>query len=202
MNIWNHSRISVRKFGGQEHDYFEIHKFIDSSKLFYFHAKHRLLLHNLYGIEIVIRKFGDYIQNSSGETILVRDIAAEHLKEDLSGKVPTLNEWLIDNEEVISPLIDIPKFDDTELEEFILTPLIRSNLQSSLLITLSEFGIYLTNEILGIEKAKKLIQLIDNKKTIKLYLKEFKFTERWQFCPDKKELEWLKNQKNVRQITT
>jgi len=201
MNIWNHSRISVRKFGGQELDYFQIHKFIDSSKLFYFHAKHRLLLHNLYGIEMTIRKFGDCVENSNREVILVRDIAAEHLKEDLSGRVPSLNEWLIDNDAVISPLIDIPTFDNPELEEFILTPLFRSNFQSSLLITLSEFGIYLTNEILGLEQAKNLTQIIDNQKTIKFYLKEFKFTERWQFCPDKKELEWLKNQKNVRQIT-
>jgi len=164
MNIWNHSRISVRKFGGQELDYFQIHKFIDSSKL----------LHNLYGIEMTVRKFGDCVKNSDGAIILVRDIAAEHLKEDLN----------------------------PELEEFILTPLFRSNLQSSLLITLSEFGVYLTNEILGLEQAKNLIQVIDYQKTIKSYLKEFKFTERWQFCPDKKELEWLKNQKNVRQIAT
>ena len=52
MNIWDHSRLSVRKFGGKEKDYFQIHKFLDSSKLFYNHVKHRILLHNLYGVEI------------------------------------------------------------------------------------------------------------------------------------------------------
>jgi hypothetical protein len=196
MNIWNHSRISVRKFGGIEEDYFEIHKFIDSSKLFYFHAKHRLLLHNLYGISIVIKKFGDTIKNSNNQIILVRDIAAEHLKEDLSGKVPSLNEWLIDNDEEISKQIKVPKISDSKLEEFVLTPLIMSNLKSSLLITLSDFGIYLTNEILGIEYAKELINQIEKEKTVKNYLEKFKFTQQWQFCPDKKELEWLKNHKH------
>lgn len=65
MNIWDHSRLSKRKFGGVETDYFDIHKFLDSSKLFYFHAKHRLLLHHLYGIEITILKFGDCFNKST-----------------------------------------------------------------------------------------------------------------------------------------
>lgn len=201
MDIWKHSQIAVRKFGGVEQDYYEIHKFIDSSKLFYYHAKHRLLLHNLYGVEMTIRKFGDYIKNSDGDTILVRDIAAEHLKEDLSGKVPTLSDWLSENDKTLAEQIVIPKFNNPKLEEFVLTPLIMSNLKSSLFITLSDFGIYLTNEILGLEYAKTLIEVIEKDKTVKGFLQQFKFTERWQFSPDKNELEWLKNQKNGQGIT-
>ncbi len=34
MNIWKHSLLSAKKFGGKPEDYFEIHKFLDSSKLF------------------------------------------------------------------------------------------------------------------------------------------------------------------------
>jgi len=196
MNIWEHSKISVRKFGGIEEDYYEIHKFIDSSKLYYFHVKHRLLLHNLYGIELATIKFGDTIKNSESSIILTRDIAAEHLKEDLNGKIPSLSEWLIENDDNISSEIEIPKFDNPKLEEFILKPMIMSNLKSSLLITLSDFGIYLSKEFLGIECAKELHSKVDKTKTVKNYLELFKFTKRWQFSPDKNELEWLKNQKN------
>ena len=189
MNIWNHSRLSVRKFGGIEQDYFEIHKFIDSSKLFFFHAKHRLLLHNLYGIHLAIKKFGDYIETNDGKIILVRDIVAEHLKEDMNGRVPSLNEWLIDSDKELAIKIDIPKFSSKKLEEFVLMPFIMSNLKSSLLITLSDFGIYLTNEFLGLEYAIALTEKIETDKTIKNYLEAFNFTKRWQFTPDKKELE-------------
>lgn len=202
MNIWNHCNISVRKFGGIENDYFEVHKFVDSSKLFYFNVKHRLLLHNLYGVDVGIKKFGDTLTNSNGEVLLVRDIIAEHLKEDLSGQVPSLNEWLIGNDEEISKLITIPKFVNRELEEFVLMPMIMSNLKSSLLITLSDFGIYLTNEILGTDYAKELMGLVEKEKTVKSYLEQFRFSKRWQYSPDRKELEWLKNKNDGQHTTT
>ena len=161
-----------------------------------------MLLHNLYGVELATRKFGDFIVNADGTIILVRDIAVEHLKEDLSGKVPGLNDWLMENDDKLSREITLPMFDDPTLEEFVLTPLIRSNLKSSLLITLSDFGIYLTNELLGLDYAKTLSDKIEKDKTVKNYLEKFSFTARWQFCPDKKELDWLKTQQNGQQITT
>ena len=194
MNIWDHSRLSKRKFGGVETDYFAIHKFLDSSKLFYFHAKHRLLLHQLYGIEITILKFGDYIKNTDGRTILVRDIAAEHLKEDLSGKVPTLYEWLVDNEPRLNPLIQIPEIKDDTLKAFVLTPYIRTNLKAALLITLSDFGVYLTKEILGFSYATQLLAILQQEQKVAIYLSKFRYTQHWQFSPDRKELEWLKQQ--------
>ncbi len=194
MNIWNHSRLSVRKFGGKEEDYYTIHKFIDSSKLFYFNSRHRLLLHNLWGIGITIKKFGDTLTNSEKKEILVRDIAAEHCKEDLNGKVPSLQDWLTNNDEKISPKIKIPKIENQELEEFILSPMWKSNLRSSLLITLSNFGVFLTKEIVGFEEAKELQNKIDSKATVQNYLSDFEFTQSWQFTPQKKELEWLSNQ--------
>jgi len=52
MNGWKHSLLSKRKFGGEAIDYVEVHKFIDSSKFFCYHVKHRVLLHNLFGIEV------------------------------------------------------------------------------------------------------------------------------------------------------
>jgi hypothetical protein len=94
MNVWEHSLIGRRKFGGKPEDYLAIHRFIDSSKLFYYHIKHRLLLHNLYGVELAVELFGDTIINSGNAHIPVRDIAVEHIREDLDGKIPALNDWL------------------------------------------------------------------------------------------------------------
>jgi hypothetical protein len=192
MNIYDHCRLSVRKFGGVVDDYYGIHKFMDSSKLFYFNPRHRLLLHNLYGIEMTIKRFGDYIVNSENIVILVRDIAAEHCKEDLSGRVPSLSDWLKDNEEEIAPMITLPKFENKILEEFVLFPKFKSNCHSALLITLSNFGVYLANEILGFEYGKELQTLLNQKATVQNYLSKYKFTKRWQFTPAPKESEWLK----------
>ncbi len=189
MNIWDHCRISKRKFGGTETDFFAIHKFIDSSKLFYFNPRHRLLLHNLFGIEIVVMKFGDYIQTIDHKTVLVRDIAAEHCKEDLSGRVPSLNEWL--NGFELSKEIKIPNFTDLELEAFIMMPFQRSNNLNALMITLSNFGVYLTTEILGYPKGKFLQDSIKEMIAIEDCLGQFQFTATWQFSPSKKELQWL-----------
>lgn len=191
MNIWDHSRLSVRKFGGKEADYYPIHKFMDSSKLFYFNPRHRLLLHNLWGIEIVVKKFGDTITNSNEKELLVRDIAAEHCKEDLNGRVPSLQDWLKKNDEKIAPQIQIPIFDNQALEAFVLSPMWKSNLQSALLITLSNFGVYLTKDLIGFEAAKELQKKIDPSATIQNYLSRFEFTDRWQFTPQRKELDWL-----------
>ena len=159
--------------------------------MFYFNSRHRLLLHNLWGIGITIEKFGDTITNSSKKEILVRDIAAEHCKEDLNGKVPSLQDWLTNNDDKISSLIQIPEIENQDLEEFILSPMWKSNLKSSLLITLSNFGVYLTKEIIGFEAAKELQNTIDSKSTVQNYLSIFEFTESWQFTPQEKEIEWL-----------
>ena len=193
MNIWDHSRLSVRKFGGKEEDYYQIHKFMDNSKLFYFNPRHRLLLHNLWGIELAVKKFGDIVTSSDEKVILVRDIAAEHCKEDLNGRVPSIQDWLIKNEEKISSQIRIPTFENQELEEFVLSPMWKSNLKSALLITLSNFGVYLAKEIIGFEPAKELSNKIGRNATVQNYLSTFEFTENWQFTPQKKELEWLAN---------
>ncbi|MGH1337345.1 MAG: DUF6915 family protein [Aureispira sp.] len=197
MNIWDHSRLSVRKFGGEEQDYYAIHKFIDSSKLFYFHVKHRLLLHHLLGIEWTVQKFGDCLTNKEGTVLLVRDIAAEHLKEDHNGSVPSVYDWLSDQEEILGPQLSLPNFEstDTALEQLVLTPLWRSNLQSALLITCSNFGVYLAKELLGMEAAQRLHHLLEGQAPVQHYLQQFTFTQRWQFSPDRQELAWLKQDK-------
>ncbi|MFK7980420.1 MAG: hypothetical protein AB8G86_10590 [Saprospiraceae bacterium] len=88
--------MSQRKFGGQPEDYDQVHAFIDSSKYFYYHAKHRMLLHHLYGVSLATELCGNFLTNSDGQTLLVRDIAIEHCREDLDGHVfaaPSLGKY-------------------------------------------------------------------------------------------------------------
>lgn len=177
-------------------DYVAVHRFMDSSKLFYYHLKHRLLLHNLYGIELAIELLGDFVINSDGKTILVRDIAAEHCREDLFGVVPTLNDWLKNADEELSKEINIPQITDSELEYFLMRPYLRSGLRSSLLITYSNFGVYLVERFLSKEQALQLADLLPATQNVQRLLQVFHCTERWQYTPDKNELNWLKQLEN------
>lgn len=88
-----HSKNSVRKHGGKVEDYQAIHDFIDSSKSAVPDVRHRAVLHSAFGIYIVERVFGVTIKNSDGHTVSVRDIAEEHVIEDL-GRIPTLQDYL------------------------------------------------------------------------------------------------------------
>jgi hypothetical protein len=195
MDIWKHCLLSKRKFGGNADDYFQIHNFIDCSKLFIFHSKHRILIHNLYGIELCILIFGHYILNSDGKTILIRDIAAEHCKEDLSGYVPTLNDWFV-NFELPKNFI-IPEVEDSDLKDFIYKPFLRSACKSSLIITCSDFGVYLVEKVYGVDKALLLAKSIPPEQMINNLLQEYRFTQKWQIFPDRNELIWLqKNDKS------
>jgi len=191
MNIWQHCLLSERKFGGRAEDYIEVHKFIDSSKFFFYHIKHRLLLHNLWGAELCIRYLGDFIKNSDGKIILIRDISVAHFQEDLSGKAPTLYDWLKDNKEE-DFTFKIPDIQEDSILELVQQPYLRTSLKHSLWITYSDFGVYLVEKFLGTKKAKILAEALPKSQKIKHFLENFKFTERWQYSPDKEELKWLK----------
>lgn len=192
MNYWKHSLLSKKKFKGEAGDYLEIHKFIDISKLFYFNIKHRVLLHNTYGIDLCIQKFGETLTNSEGQTVLIRDIAAEHCKEDLMGVVPTLNNWFKYVDDALLTHVKPISPSDSKLKEFVLRPLLMSGLKSTLIITHSNFGIYLTKEILGIEYALELINYIQITNINEL-LQYIKLTDRWQYTPDLKQLKDIEN---------
>ena len=188
MNIWKHSQLSQKKFGGKPEDYIQIHKFLDSSKLFYYHVKHRLLLHNLYGIELCCELLGDVLLNSDGKNVVVRDIAAEHCKEDLSGVVPSLNDWLKDFK---SSVPVVPEIEDEELKAFVLKPYLRSGIEASMFITCSNFGVSLVEKFLGNEKALMLAKQLPQEQTIQSFLKSFKFSEHWQYTPDISQLKMI-----------
>jgi hypothetical protein len=192
MNYWKHSLLSKKKFNGIAEDYLPVHKFIDTSKLFYFDIKHRILLHNTYGIDLCIQKFGETVTNAEGQTILVRDIAAEHCKEDLMGIVPTLNNWFKYVDDRVHSFIKPINPTDSKLKEFILRPLILSGLKSTLLITHSNFGIFLVKEFLGIDYALELANYLEGAGTNEL-LQYVKLKDRWQYTPDLQQLNTIQN---------
>lgn len=91
MDFLIHSRTSARKYGGKLEDYIKIHKFMDCFKTCLPDSRHRLFLHNTGGIYAATVAFGDYIVNSDGKEISVRDIASDHCLDDLR-KIPTVEE--------------------------------------------------------------------------------------------------------------
>lgn len=90
MNFFEHSLISVRKFGGDVEDYLPIHRFIDSSKLLVPNYKHRVLLHHTSAVTLCENHLETSVLKSG---VLIRDVVFEHLKEDFAGFCPTLRDW-------------------------------------------------------------------------------------------------------------
>jgi hypothetical protein len=196
MDYSKHSLLSQRKFGGQPSDYLPLHKFIDSGKLFYYNNKHRLLLHNLYGVELCTELFGDCLINSDNTTILTRDIAAEHCKEDLNGYVPTLEDWFKDYQSANLEKFSVPELKDSVLAEFIFKPYLRSGINATLFITCTNFGVYLIEKKFGTAKALEFSKLVQHNPPVHSFLQDFSFSHKWQYTPDKKELIWLKQISN------
>lgn len=88
-----HARTSARKYGGQPEDYHAIHTFIDGSKAAVADVRHRAALHNAFGCFVVEAVFGVTATNSDGRTYSPRDVAEDHIIEDL-GFLPSLEHWL------------------------------------------------------------------------------------------------------------
>lgn len=107
MKPYIHARSSAAKFGGVPEDYIEIHNFMDSSKAALPDVRHRAILHSSFGIFIVEKVFGVTIENSTGRKISVRDVAEQHVLEDL-GTIPTIEKWFGTME--IEPWMNGPKF--------------------------------------------------------------------------------------------
>lgn len=87
-----HAKSSVVKHGGVIEDYMPIHNFMDSSKAVLADVRHRAIFHSSFGIYIVEKIFGDYFINSDKKQVSTRDIAEQHIIEDL-GFIPTLDKW-------------------------------------------------------------------------------------------------------------
>jgi hypothetical protein len=93
MKPYLHAKNSVKSFGGKLEDYLPIHDFLDESKAHFPDMRHRAMLHNSFGIYLCERIFGHTVKNSDGRIVQVRDIAEQHVIEDM-GRIPTVQDYL------------------------------------------------------------------------------------------------------------
>ena len=82
---YDHAKSSVKKWGGEEEDYIEIHEWFDATKAWIGHSKHRMFRHHSEGIFECEKVFGKYIFNSDGKRVYTRYIGERHVKEDCFG---------------------------------------------------------------------------------------------------------------------
>lgn len=192
MNTFGHCLLSQKKFGGEPEDYQYVHAFIDSSKYFLYHAKHRVCLHNLFGVELVTKFLGNTLVNSDGKTILVEQVALEHCKEDMSGYIPSLNDYFMDNlhlEELLPT--EFPSLDNPVWDSFLQRPYEMSGLRVTLAITYSDFGTKLLEYFYGNEAVEIFKEKIKNYIKIRDFLTKFQFTHTWQYTVNKEDSRWL-----------
>lgn len=90
---WVHAQSSAKRWGGKPEDYIAIHEKIDSTKMAHAEVTHRAVFHSAFGIYLVEDIFGRTITNSDGTEVFVRDVAEQHVLEDL-GFIPSLSDWL------------------------------------------------------------------------------------------------------------
>lgn len=90
-----HAISSARRFGGKPEEYLDIHRFMDSSKAAVGHNGHRALTHNSWFVtEVIPRVFGRTFTNSEGRLVVVKDVAEQHVVEDL-GYLATPQDYLV-----------------------------------------------------------------------------------------------------------
>jgi hypothetical protein len=90
-----HAISSAKRFGGKPEDYQDIHDYMDSTKAMIPDVRHRAIFHSSFGCYLVEDKFGIYRLNSNSKEYATRDVAEQHILEDL-GFIPTLEKWLKD----------------------------------------------------------------------------------------------------------
>ncbi len=88
-----HARASAHRFGGRPEDYLAIHEKIDSTKMAHAEVTHRCVFHSAFGIYLIEELFGRTLVNADGKEVFVRDVAEQHVLEDL-GRIPSLSDWL------------------------------------------------------------------------------------------------------------
>jgi hypothetical protein len=75
-------------------DYQPIHDWFDQTKAHVPDVRHRAILHSSFGIFLCEQVFGTTITNSAGRDIPVRLIGEQHVKEDMGGVIPSVQDWL------------------------------------------------------------------------------------------------------------
>ena len=93
MKPFLHAKISARKFGGDPDDYLPIHDWFDKSSITHGDVRHRALLHHTFGIHLCEQVFGPNIKLKTGKLVSTRDIAEQHIMDDL-GRIPSPTDYL------------------------------------------------------------------------------------------------------------
>lgn len=93
MKPYLHGKIHAKKFGGVADDYADIDDFIDSTKQALPDVRHRAILHSAFGCFLVEKIFGRTRVNSAGKEYSPRDVAEDHILQDL-GFIPTMEQYL------------------------------------------------------------------------------------------------------------
>lgn len=93
MKSFLHDNIMAKKYGGLPSDYSDIDDFIDSTKTAVADVRHRAILHSAFGCFLVEKVFGRVRINSDGREYSPRDVAEQHIIQDL-GFIPTMESYL------------------------------------------------------------------------------------------------------------
>ena len=93
MNAYLHAKKSAQKWGGNLEDYIKIHEWFDSSNLCHGDVRHRSLLHHTFGINLCVQVFGRTIKNSTGKEVIVKEIAEQHVMDDI-GRIPSPSDYI------------------------------------------------------------------------------------------------------------
>jgi hypothetical protein len=93
MKPYLHGKIHAKKYGGVSDDYADIDDFIDSTKRAVPDVRHRAILHSAFGCYLVEGYFGRVRINSDGKEYSPRDVAEDHILQDL-GFIPTMEQYL------------------------------------------------------------------------------------------------------------
>lgn len=112
MKPYLHAKSSAQRFGGKPEEYLPIHEFMDSSKAHFADHRHRALFHSSFGCFIVEKVFGVIATNSEGKEYSPRDVAEQHIFEDL-GKIPSVGDYL--NCMTLEPWMGGPQFKVTKI---------------------------------------------------------------------------------------
>lgn len=89
MTPEQHALLSVKRYGGKQEDYYNVHYLMDYSKHFITNgnAVHRAFSHNWWGISLLESIIPLKIING----VSIRQLLIDHVREDC-GKVPTLED--------------------------------------------------------------------------------------------------------------
>ncbi|UQN10671.1 hypothetical protein [Deinococcus sp. QL22] len=93
---YHHAVSSSKAFGGAPEEYQAIHDWFDQTKAHLPDVRHRALLHSSFGIFLCEQVFGTTLRLASGKQVPVRLIGEQHVKEDMGGVIPTVQDWLGD----------------------------------------------------------------------------------------------------------